>query len=79
MEIGSAPAFSLYITMYEYFKRKEYIANPSFNHFVSGFCAEAVSGIVWLPIDVVKERLQVYSFLKKRSKKTLEFIITLDP
>lgn len=34
------------------------------NHLISGFCAEALSCIVWLPIDIIKERLQVQSVVK---------------
>ena len=33
-------------------------------YFISGFMAEAVSCVFWLPIDVVKERMQVQTNLK---------------
>lgn len=32
--------------------------------FISGMMAETISCIFWLPIDVIKERLQVQSNLK---------------
>lgn len=34
---------------------------PSFAHLFAGFCAEIGSCLVWLPIDIIKERLQVQS------------------
>jgi inorganic pyrophosphatase/solute carrier family 25 iron transporter 28/37 len=59
------PAISLYYMTYEW--SKVYLAK---NHqffkksdgicfFVAGIMAEAISCIFWLPIDIVKERLQV--------------------
>lgn len=59
---GAMPGVALYITTYE--AAKEYIGQTSGNadsplvHLAAGFVAEAVSCVVWLPIDVVKERLQ---------------------
>ncbi|CAD8066505.1 unnamed protein product [Paramecium sonneborni] len=59
--IGSGPAFSLYLTSYKYFKIQisNKIESKLFLHLCCGLLAETVSGILWLPIDVVKERLQV--------------------
>lgn len=34
-------------------------------HFLSGVFAETVSCVMWVPIDVVKERLQVESLTRK--------------
>lgn len=57
-QIGAAPAFSLYITSYEYFKSKLSIYGyPSLSHLGGGFLAEAISCVLWLPIDIVKERM----------------------
>lgn len=64
--IGSAPAMCLYLTSYEVFK--DFFASLSFfqnmtglAYFSSGIAAESVSCVLWVPIDVVKERLQVQS------------------
>ena len=64
--IGSCPAACLYFTSYETLKaqlcaqafcsRYPFVAD-----FVAGFGAEAVACILFVPIDVVKERLQVQS------------------
>ena len=37
--------------------------HPVFTHLISGFIAEIASCTLWLPIDVIKERLQVQSEL----------------
>ncbi|CAD8154404.1 unnamed protein product [Paramecium pentaurelia] len=59
--IGSGPAFSLYLTSYQYFKIEigHKIESKLLLHLCCGLLAETVSGVLWLPIDVVKERLQV--------------------
>eukprot|EP00756_Hemistasia_phaeocysticola_P052951 Hpha_TRINITY_DN28282_c0_g1::TRINITY_DN28282_c0_g1_i1::g.116781::m.116781 len=60
--VGSTPATCLYLTSYNLCK--DALA-PVFGEwrflgdFTSGFVAEAVSCCLWVPIDVVKERLQV--------------------
>jgi hypothetical protein len=66
--IGSGPAGCLYFTTYE--KSKELLLqipflqrSPGTAHFTAGLLAEVVSCILWVPIDVVKERLQVQSTL----------------
>lgn len=61
IKIGSGPAFSLYLTSYKYFKMQisNKIESKLLLHLCCGLLAETVSGILWLPIDVVKERLQV--------------------
>jgi hypothetical protein len=38
--------------------------SPFITHLLSGFLAEMGSCIFWLPIDVIKERLQVQSEVK---------------
>jgi hypothetical protein len=48
------------LTSYEYFKSKfDADRSPALTYLCAGFAAEAVSCVLWLPIDVVKERLQV--------------------
>lgn len=42
-----------------FFQRHEWA-----NHLVSGFVAEFFSCVFWLPIDIIKERLQVQSEVK---------------
>jgi hypothetical protein len=61
--LGSAPGVACYISVYEYAKHTlpQVVGGTSDTplvHLASGFCAETVSCIVWLPIDVTKERLQ---------------------
>jgi hypothetical protein len=63
---GSGPANCLYFTSYEI--NKKLLDNISFiqqhqfiNNFTAGLLAECFSCILWVPIDVIKERLQVQS------------------
>ncbi|EGR34554.1 mitochondrial carrier protein, putative [Ichthyophthirius multifiliis] len=62
--IGSGPAFTLYMTSYEYNKtilnKYGILQNNDFlMYMIAGLFAEIISCIFWLPIDVIKERLQV--------------------
>eukprot|EP00939_MAST-03C_sp_MAST-3C-sp1_P004627 g4627.t1 len=63
--IGSAPAMAVYLTSYEKCKdalpefHPIFERTPSFAHFVAGMLAETISCLLWVPIDVTKERLQV--------------------
>lgn len=62
---GSAPGTCLYFTSYEVAKSTlsstfpSLAAAPALGHFAAGMTAEAISCIFWVPIDVVKERMQV--------------------
>ena len=64
---GSAPAACLYLTSYELNKRwlselpgtKE--LPQALQHFTAGLLAETFSCVLWVPIDIVKERMQVQS------------------
>jgi hypothetical protein len=63
----SAPAACVYFTSYEVAKAG-FLASPladavplAAQHFTAGLAAEAASCVLWVPIDVVKERLQVQS------------------
>lgn len=71
---GSAPALCLYLTSYEMFKNILSVTpiiqqTPTFiQHFSSGLLAECISCILWVPIDVVKERLQTQSNLQYNAR-----------
>lgn len=60
---GAAPGCCLYLTTYEEskgFLNSYYKNTPSFLiHFGAGMMAETLSCLFWVPIDVIKERLQV--------------------
>jgi hypothetical protein len=63
---GSAPAACLYFSSYEAAKAALPAALPAFAagppaaaHLTAGLLAEAASGLLWVPIDVIKERMQV--------------------
>jgi hypothetical protein len=64
--IGGTPGTVLYLCSYDIFKyyfQKFYDRkNESFSvHFLSGMLAESVACIIYVPVDVVKERMQVQS------------------
>ena len=69
---GSAPAACLYLTSYEVSKRwlnavgGDSVWQPAV-HFTSGLLAETVSCVLWVPIDIVKERMQVQAVLPANS------------
>src|SRR5262249_2238473 len=87
--VGSAPAACTYFTSYEFLKpflgkvnSKIFELDSMTNHFSAGLLAEAISCVLWVPIDVVKERLQVQSlippeFSSTRYKGNLDAIITI--
>jgi len=59
---GSIPGTAMYLGGYEVLKHRlaAVFGKDSFlTHFTAGFGAETVSCLVWVPVDVVKERLQV--------------------
>lgn len=71
--LGSAPAGCLYYTTYEYSRNQltdlfgrepswSYLNNNFGIHFVSGMVAETVSCVLWVPIDVIKERMQIQKY-----------------
>eukprot|EP01063_Lacrimia_lanifica_P011988 TRINITY_DN18636_c0_g1_i1.p1 TRINITY_DN18636_c0_g1~~TRINITY_DN18636_c0_g1_i1.p1 ORF type:complete len:317 (+),score=76.46 TRINITY_DN18636_c0_g1_i1:73-1023(+) len=90
--VGSGPAACLYLTSYDRAKHalygSGYFADPesaglTFSQrfipdFVAGFTAEAVSCVLWVPIDVIKERLQVQGAdVKGRYKNSLDAVGTV--
>lgn len=62
--IGSAPAMGLYLTSYEASKNslqrcEVFRESPSLSYLAAGMAAQASSSVLWLPIDVIKQRMQV--------------------
>ncbi|ETV90556.1 hypothetical protein H310_14681 [Aphanomyces invadans] len=62
--LGSAPATCLYLTSYDQSKRwleshPAFQSNVFVTSFSAGVMAEALSCVFWVPIDVIKERMQV--------------------
>ena len=58
--IIGVPAGALYFTSYEAFKRR--LGDGPASHLLAGVGAEAVACVVFVPVDVVKERCQVHSY-----------------
>lgn len=61
---GSIPAGGLYFGSYEFFKKhtlkNEYLQQHAFiSYLLGGIFAETVSCIIFVPVDVIKERRQV--------------------
>ncbi|ETI36788.1 hypothetical protein, variant 2 [Phytophthora nicotianae CJ01A1] len=62
--LGSAPATCLYMTSYEVSKDalmgiESFHGSPTLLYLGAGMAAEALSCVLWVPIDVIKERMQV--------------------
>jgi Mitochondrial carrier protein len=77
--VGGVPATCIYLTSYEASKRHlstvPYVGDsPFLVYFCSGIVAEAVSCSIFVPTDVVKERLQVG--LYKSSTDAFKQIVT---
>jgi hypothetical protein len=53
--LGSMPAGCLFFTSYEL--AKQLLPNNAAGILAAGLCAEAASCVLWVPIDVIKERL----------------------
>ncbi|EFA81565.1 mitochondrial substrate carrier family protein [Heterostelium album PN500] len=58
---ATIPAHALYFFGYEY--SKKYLKGPlgdgALNHFVSGLVADIAGAMIWTPMDIIKQRLQV--------------------
>ena len=73
--VGGAPATMLYLSSYDYFKKSlsgGTTSQESFSvYFASGLLAETVSCLLFVPVDVIKERMQVIdsSIIKKNKDK----------
>ena len=64
--VGGTPGTMLYLGGYNLFKEKlrfdtEDNSKKFLSHFLSGILAETVACIIYVPVDVIKERLQVQS------------------
>ncbi|RHY22672.1 hypothetical protein DYB32_009437, partial [Aphanomyces invadans] len=59
--LGSAPATCLYLTSYDRWLESypAFQSNVFVTSFSAGVMAEALSCVFWVPIDVIKERMQV--------------------
>ena len=63
------PAAGLYFGSYEFFKKNtlefEYFQkNPFISYLAGGMFAELIACLLFVPVDVIKERRQVQSLLK---------------
>lgn len=67
-QLMGAPATCLFFGCYETFKHHYRhtlnFKNDMLINFISGISAECVSCLLWLPIDIIKERQQVQSIIK---------------
>jgi hypothetical protein len=67
-QLMGAPASCLFFGSYEslkyLFRQNRMNGNDMLINFMSGMGAEAISCVLWLPIDVIKERLQVQAEIK---------------
>jgi hypothetical protein len=77
--LGSAPATCLYLTSYEVSKDalmgiESFRGSPSLMYLGAGMTAEALSCVLWVPIDVIKERMQV----QRQSSGKIYYRNTLD-
>lgn len=76
--MGGCPASCVYFTTYEstrrYLNQRSFFIEHNYlSDFVGGFTAEIVACLIWVPVDIIKERLQVQSIIDPqfRYKSTL--------
>jgi len=72
--VGGTPGTVIYLCSYDYLKKsgsKYYYGSADHQNFginfISGFIAETLACIIYVPVDVIKERLQVQSLMAKTS------------
>jgi len=69
--VGGTPGTMLYLCSYDVFKdRTSSVFNDHSSfvaHFFGGMFAETVACIIYVPVDVIKERLQVQSLMQRKS------------
>eukprot|EP00397_Hematodinium_sp_SG-2012_P058148 GEMP01073325.1.p1 GENE.GEMP01073325.1~~GEMP01073325.1.p1 ORF type:complete len:164 (+),score=27.20 GEMP01073325.1:41-532(+) len=67
--VGAIPAGGVYMASYEVFRveLKHHIPLAFAADFAAGLAAETLSCIFWLPVDVIKERLQVQSDIGEKA------------
>jgi len=69
--IGGTPGTVLYLTSYDYLKSSLPLqSSPFLCHLSAGMLAEAVACVVYVPVDVVKERCQVSTLQAKPKYST---------
>lgn len=73
--IGGVPAAFMYFGSYEYWKRHtlayEYLQrHPFLSYLSAGMFAETVACLIFVPVDVIKERLQVQTKMQAYSYKS---------
>ena len=66
--LGSIPAAGLYFGSYEFFKQRTlqidfFSQHPFVAYLSGGMFAEAVACLIFVPVDVIKERRQVQSMM----------------
>jgi hypothetical protein len=78
--IGGVPATAIYLNTYDLSKAQLQKQNlPDFITFLSaGMIAEAVSCIVFVPVDVIKERMQVQGLGNSKNKSSMYYHNTID-
>jgi hypothetical protein len=81
--LGSIPACVLYFGSYEFFKKhsllvKNFSDSEFLIYFLGGMFAETISCLIFVPVDVIKERMQVQSSLKTFDyKNDLDALLTI--
>ena len=77
--VGGTPGTMIYLGCYEKFRDKIDFGRLEQNfitHFASGILAETVACIIYVPVDVIKERLQVQSLSPKIHANEKRFTYT---
>ena len=59
--LGGVPATAIYLTSYTYSQSflSSHVSSPALSSLVSGFVAETVACVIYVPVDVLKERMQI--------------------
>jgi len=70
---GSAPAQGLYFGTYEVAKKFFGNGQSSAGTFVAALCSQAAGSLVWVPVDIIKERQQVAAQLKSANAPSGSF------
>jgi hypothetical protein len=71
--LGSMPASCLYFTTYDLVKSRlmQSEGTPFEEAMVGGMTAELVSCLIWVPVDVIKERMQIQVFDPARASASV--------
>jgi hypothetical protein len=71
--VGAAPAQGLYFCSYELSKKQLGQGQSSMGNFAAGIAAQLCGSLIWVPMDVIKERLQVEGQMKSSERHTGSF------